>query len=150
MPLRLGTPLPSLAGAAAWLDGEPDPAALAGRPVLVHFWAVSCHICHDNMPAVQAWRREFEPLGLRVVAVHMPRGESDLDRDAVRADAAAMGLTEPCAVDDTHAVAEAFQNRFVPAYFLFDRDGLLRSRAAGDAGLALLRAALTRLFEQAA
>jgi hypothetical protein len=42
------------------------------------------------------------------------------------------------------AVADAFDNRYVPAYFLFDRVGLLRSRSAGDAGLGLLEGALAR------
>jgi thioredoxin-like negative regulator of GroEL len=27
--------------------------ALKGKPLLVSFWAVSCHICHENMPKLQ-------------------------------------------------------------------------------------------------
>ena len=42
--------------------------------------------------------------------------------------------------------ADAFDNRFVAAYFLFDREGTLRSRSAGDAGLGLLKGALARQF----
>ena len=62
----------------------------------------------------------------------------------MREDVDAMGMTEPCAIDNAHAMTAAFQNRFVPAYFLFDRDGLLRSRTAGDAGIGMLRSALAR------
>ena len=61
MPLRLGSAMPELTGATEWLNGGVDAASLQGHPVLVHFWAVSCHICHDNMPAVQQWRKEYEP-----------------------------------------------------------------------------------------
>jgi len=149
MPLRLGTPRPDLAGATEWINREPDPEALTGVPVLVHFWAVSCHICHENMPALAAWRERYGPLGLAVVAIHMPRQESDTDVERVREDVRALGLTEPCAIDNTHALADAFDNRFVPAYFLFDREGRLRSRAAGDAGLAMLERALAREFHAA-
>jgi thiol-disulfide isomerase/thioredoxin len=146
MPLRLGTPLPSLTGATEWINGEPDWEALKGAPVLVHFWAVSCHICHDNMPTIGEWRDAYTPRGLRVIAIHLPREEADTDVARVRDEVKRMSVVEPCGVDNTVAVADAFDNRFVPAYFLFDREGALRSRSAGDAGLGLLKGALARQF----
>ena len=147
MPLRLGSPMPALSGATEWLNGEPAQADLRGAPVLVHFWAVSCHICHDNMPTLRKWRDEYGPRGLKLVGIHMPRQEDDMDVAKVREEVKAMDVTEPCAVDNTHAMADAFQNKFMPAYFLFDREGNLKSRTAGDAGLAMLESALARQFE---
>jgi thiol-disulfide isomerase/thioredoxin len=147
MPLRLGSPMPELSGATEWLNGEPAQDDLRGSPVLVHFWAVSCHICHDNMPTLRKWRDEYGPRGLKLVGIHMPRQEEDMDVAKVRDDVKAMDVTEPCAIDNTHAMADAFQNKFMPAYFLFDREGNLKSRTAGDAGLAMLESALARQFE---
>jgi thiol-disulfide isomerase/thioredoxin len=147
MPLRLGSPMPELAGATEWVNGEPAQDTLRGSPVLVHFWAVSCHICHDNMPTLRKWRDEYGPRGLKLVGIHMPRQEDDMDVAKVREEVKAMDVTEPCAIDNTHAMADAFQNKFMPAYFLFDREGNLKSRTAGDAGLAMLESALARLFE---
>jgi thiol-disulfide isomerase/thioredoxin len=144
MSLRLGTPMPSLRGATEWITGEPKWDELAGTPVLVHFWAVSCHLCHENMPTIAEWRDPYAERGLRVVAIHLPRQEADTDVARVRDEVARMQITEPCGVDNT--VADAFDNRYVPAYFLFDREGLLRSRSAGDAGLGLLKGALARQF----
>lgn len=141
--------MPSLDGATEWINGEPARESLRGSPVLVHFWAVSCHICHDNMPTVRKWREEYGPRGLKLVAVHMPRQEDDMDVAKVREDVQAMTITEPCGVDNTHAVADAFENKLMPAYYLFDREGTLRSRAAGDAGLAMVESALARQFEPA-
>jgi thiol-disulfide isomerase/thioredoxin len=146
MPLRLGTPMPSLAGVTEWINGEPRGDELKGAPVLVHFWAVSCHICHENMPTIVEWRDAYAARGLRVVAIHLPREEADTDVARIREDAERMKLTEPVGVDNAVAVADAFDNRYVPAYFLFDREGLLRSRSAGDAGLGLLKGALARQF----
>lgn len=138
--------MPSLAGATEWLNGEPKAEDLAGAPVLVHFWSLSCHICHDNMPAIAEWRDAYAARGLRVVAIHLPREDAETDVARVREDAARMGITEPLGIDNAVAVADAFDNRFVPAYFLFDREGHLRSRSAGDAGLGLLKGALARQF----
>jgi thiol-disulfide isomerase/thioredoxin len=141
--------MPSLAGVTEWLNGEPRWDALRDGPVLVHFWAVSCHICHDNMPTIAAWRDGYAAKGLTVIAIHRPREESDTDVARVREDMSRMRMTEPCGVDNNVAVADAFDNGYVPAYFLFDRAGALRSRSGGDAGLGLLKGALSRQLGEA-
>ena len=148
MPMRTGTPMPELEGATEWLNGELNREELIGNPVLVHFWAISCHICHENADKLDEWRKEYGPKGLKFVSVHMPRQEADLNVDPVKADLEPMHITEPNAIDNHHSLAEAFQNKYVPAYFLFDREGNLRSRAAGDAGLTMLEGALKRQFEE--
>lgn len=148
MPLRTGAAFPSLQGATEWINGpEPAPEELTSRPTLVHFWAVSCPLCHDNMPAVARWREQYGATGLRVVAVHMPREESDTDLSRVRSEAAALGITEPCAVDNRHAIGERFENSLWPAYYLFDADGALRARSGGYAGITMLEARLAKLME---
>lgn len=149
MPMKLGSECPSLQGATEWINAETAPEC-SGAPLLVHFWAVSCYVCKKNLPTLQQWRDEFAEKGLLVVAVHMPRQESDMDRDAVLAAIKEFGITEPCAIDNSHALRDAFQNDqgWVPAYFLFDSEGKLRSRAAGENGLAMLRGALERVMPQ--
>lgn len=147
MPMRLGSPLPSLAGATNQYHTEAfSETDLTGKPVLVHFWSVSCHICHEVMPELVGYRDQYGAQGLQVVGIHMPKQESDLDPGKVEADMAAYGLTQPILVDNEHTITEAFQNQFVPAFFLFDRAGSLVFRAAGDKGLANLGPKLALLF----
>lgn len=149
MPMRIGSDLPELGGATEWVGPRVDRADLVGSPTLIHFWAVSCYICKNNLPTLAQWRDAYGPKGLKVVSVHMPRSEADTDVAKVKADIAAYGITEPCAVDNDHQIKDAFQNvqGFVPAYFLFDADGKLRNRTAGDAGLKMLEGTLKRLME---
>ncbi len=86
-------------------------------------------------PEVAAWQAEYGPRGLAVIGVHQPRGPAELDVAAVTADALGpMGITWPCAVDNEHALVRRFENQFVPAYYLFDADGKLVHRQAGDRG----------------
>jgi len=141
--------MPELAGATEWVNGEATREDLIGSPTLIHFWATSCHICHDNMPTIQQWRHQYAANGLKVVAVHMPRQEEDTNVEAVKADIIALGIEEPCAIDNQHKLGEQFQNQYWPAYFLFDSEGNLRGRAAGDAGVSLLESALTRVMSSA-
>lgn len=144
MPLRSGSPLPDLSGATEWVHGEVTREELIGSPVLVHFWAKSCPICHGNMPQVGEWRDQYAASGLKVIAIHMPREEADTNLEAVRSDLDAMGLTEPCAIDNQHIIGDRFENQLWPAYYIFDREGTMRGRAGGYAGLKMIEAPLKR------
>ncbi len=144
------TPLPSLEGVANWINGNaPSSADLAGRPVFVQFWSISCYICHDVAEQTAAWREEFGKQGVAFIAVHQPRGPEELDVEKVTADAlGAMGLTQPCAIDSAHAIVGAFANQFVPSYYVFDREHQLRHFQAGDKGYDRIESALRRVLEE--
>lgn len=144
--LRSGAPLPSLEGATAWLNHEPSPEELRGHPVFVRIWALSCHLCKDNGPKLRSLHERYAPEGVSFVSIHMPRQESDLDAAAVEAEVRDQRMTEPVALDAAHVIGDRFDTGGVwPAYFLFDAEGRLRARSAGEAGLGLIEAALSRL-----
>ena len=136
MPLRTGSELPSLSGVATWINGsEPKAEELAGKPLLVHFWSLSCYICHNVAEEVAKWQREYAPRGLEVIGIHQPRGPEELDIAKVTEDAEGpMGITWPMAIDNEHTLVQRFENQFVPAYYIFDRDHKLVHRQAGDRG----------------
>jgi thiol-disulfide isomerase/thioredoxin len=149
MPLKIGAAQPSLASATEWLTGSAaEVEQTKGQPTLIHFWAVSCGICKDNMPKVAGWRDAYHDKGLRVVAVHMPRYPADTDLNAVKEALAQYHITEPCAVDNQHKLRDAFANEqgFVPAYYLFNAEGQLKSYAAGQFGPQIIKSALERMF----
>ncbi len=146
MPMRVGTPFPGLHGATEWIGVDAAPSLSIGRPILIHFWAVSCHICHETMSEVSRYRAIYVPKGLQLVSIHMPRYESDTEVQKVHEDIKTYGMTQLIGVDNMHAVAELYQNEFVPAYFLFDNDGNLKFRAAGDKGLQNVGKRLEELF----
>jgi thiol-disulfide isomerase/thioredoxin len=79
--------MPRLDGATERLGATEAHAETesVGQPTLIHFWSMSCGICRDNMPRVCEWRDELKDRGLRVIAVHMPRYESDRNVDDMRA-----------------------------------------------------------------
>ena len=150
MGMRIGTEMPRLDGATEWFGGTQAHAEneSKGHPTLVHFWSLSCGVCKDNLPRIAEWRDNLKERGLRVIAVHMPRYESDTDIEAVREAIASNEITEVCAVDNEHKLRDAFQNDqgYVPAYYLFDGEAKLRSFAAGERGLDLLKSNLDRVL----
>ena len=153
MAMKIGTQMPPLEGATEWFGGTQSHAEKEskGHPTLVHFWSASCGICKENLSRVGQWRDEKKDQGLRVIAVHMPRYEADTDVEAVRDLIGKFSITEPCAVDNEHKLRDAFQNDqgFVPAYYLFDAEGKLKSFAAGERGLDMLKSAVERVLAAA-
>jgi thiol-disulfide isomerase/thioredoxin len=148
MPLAIASQMPVLSSSVEWLNGSADAESYTGHPMIIQFWAVSCPICKDNIPKLQQFLETYRGQGLRLVSVHMPRMEADMDVERVKAAVEEMGLTGPCAVDNAHAIGDRFQTGGVwPCYFLFDAEGKLRSRAAGAMGLMMAENSLKRLLD---
>jgi thiol-disulfide isomerase/thioredoxin len=150
MPMRIGTPMPSLEGATEWLAGSTEEVSqeIKGHPVLIHFWSLSCGMCKDNLPRVAEWREKYRDAGLRLVAIHMPRYPEDTNVDDVREAVEQYEITEPRAIDNEHKLRDAFQNEqgYVPAYYLFDDSHKLKGFAAGEYGTKVMEPALERML----
>ena len=150
MPMKIGEAMPNFAGATEWLNElqETVDDYVKGAPTLVYFWATSCGICKQNMPKLNELKAKYKAQGLKTVAVHMPRYEADTNLETVKANIAEHSIDDVCAVDNKHALKNAFQNEqgWVPVYYLFDAEGKLKSRAAGEFGIGVLTTALEKIF----
>jgi thiol-disulfide isomerase/thioredoxin len=146
--MKLREPMPELTGATAWINGEVTKEELIGeKPTLIHFWSISCHLCKEAMPKVNEFRDQYKDK-LNVVAVHMPRSENDLDLDEIKKVAEEHGITQPIFVDSEHKLTAAFENQYVPAYYVFDKDGKLRHFQAGGSGMKMLEKRVNRVLNE--
>ncbi|GGE45303.1 thiol-disulfide oxidoreductase YkuV [Pullulanibacillus camelliae] len=144
--MRIKDKMPELEGATTWLNGEVTKDELIGeKPTLIHFWSVSCGLCKEAMPKVNAFREDFKDQ-LNVVAVHMPRSEKDLDIEQIKTIAEEHDITQPIFVDNEHKLTDAFENQYVPAYYVFDAEGNLRHFQAGGDGMKLLTKRVNRVL----
>ncbi|MDG5473102.1 TlpA disulfide reductase family protein [Jeotgalibacillus sp. ET6] len=144
--MKLREQMPELQGATKWLNGQVSKNDLVGdKPTLIHFWSVSCHLCKEAMPDINELRDEYED-DLNVIAVHMPRSEDDLDLGVIEQVARGHDIVQPIFVDGDHKLTEAFENQYVPAYYVFDKEGQLRHFQAGGSGMKMLRKRLNRVL----
>lgn len=147
--MKVDSQLPSFEGATGWLNQPtPNTQETKGRATLVHFWSINCKISEANLPQVAELRDRRKREGLRVIAVHLPRFNEERDTRAVREAIARFNLTEPCALDNKHRLCDAFLNDqgSVPAYYLFNSQGRLKSFSAGEAGLLILEDQLDQML----
>lgn len=147
MPMRLRSELPEFEGVTEWVNGAVSKSDLEGRPVLVHFWAVSCHMCKESLPQINEWRDKYgEEYDLQVIGIHMPRSEKDTEIDPVKETIEKYELKHPVAIDNRHQITDAYQNEFVPAYYLFDDKMQLRHFQAGEKGLKMVEQRLHKVL----
>ncbi len=147
MALRLRSDMPEFKNVTEWVNGEVTKEDLQGHPVLVHFWSISCGVCKQTLPDVNEWREKYKEHNLKVVGVHMPRSEKDTEIAPVKEAIEKYELIHPQMIDNTHSVVDAFQNEYVPAYYLFDQEGKLRHFQAGEKGLHMVEQRLKRVLD---
>ncbi|MCM3726119.1 TlpA family protein disulfide reductase [Neobacillus cucumis] len=146
--MKLRDEMPELTGATEWLNSQVTKDQLVGeKPTLIHFWSISCHLCKEAMPQVNQFREDYKDK-LNVVAVHMPRSEDDLNLEEIKKVAAEHGITQSIIVDSEHKLTEAFENQYVPAYYVFDREGKLRHFQAGGSGMKMLEKRVNRVLDE--
>ncbi|AMW98277.1 MULTISPECIES: TlpA disulfide reductase family protein [Rummeliibacillus] len=146
--MKLRADMPELQGETAWLNGQVTKSELVGdKPTLIHFWSISCHLCKEAMPDVNNFRDQYKD-ELNVIAVHMPRSEKDLDLGEIKEVANEHGITQPIFVDSDMKLTDAFENQYVPAYYVFDKDGKLRHFQAGGSGMKMLEKRVNRVLDE--
>ena len=127
---------PNFVGITTWLNTSGDrPLSLAdlrGKVVLVDFWTYSCINCQRTLPHVEAWYRRYKDDGFVVVGVHTPEFAFEHVVSNVRAEAAALGVHYPVAIDDDDKTWNAYDNEYWPADYLVDARGIVRDVHFGE------------------
>lgn len=140
--------MPELDGATAWINGVKTKADLVGEKMtLIHFWSVSCGMCKEAIPKINQLRDDFRQ-NLNVIAVHLPRSEEDYNVELVKSNAQQYKMTQSIYVDNDSKLTSALGRDYVPAYFIFDKEGRLRHYQAGKGSMIMLERRISRLLNE--
>lgn len=123
--MKLRNPMPPLEGEEAILNESKLNRQNKGRLVLVYFWSISCSQCEQSFEKLGELEKIFGSK-LNIVTVHMPRSKEDKIIDLVKEKVERLDISFPVFVDSHLKISDIFQNRMVPAFYLFDQNGLLR------------------------
>jgi thiol-disulfide isomerase/thioredoxin len=125
--------MPSLSGATGWLNSEPlGTAELRGRIVLVNFWTFTCINWLRQEPYVRAWSQAYRNDGLVVIGVHTPEFSFEHEIDRVRQATKERAIDYPVVLDNDYEIWSAFDNRYWPALYFVDADGVIRDHHFGE------------------
>jgi cytochrome c biogenesis protein CcmG, thiol:disulfide interchange protein DsbE len=134
--LALSLGLAAVAGTASALDkGARAPelggkdltgktvslASLAGKVVIVDFWATWCAPCKEEMPVLERLYQKYKGRGLVVVGVSV-----DEEAGNVAPFIKKMKVSFPIVHDQGHKIADRFKPPKMPSSYIIDRKGIVR------------------------
>jgi len=97
------------------------PASSKGRILIINFWATWCAPCHNEMPELEKFYRQYHDQGVDVVAISLD-DKSDLEavKSAMKSCSFPFAMTDDA---DMHRFGRIWR---VPVTFVIDRNGVLR------------------------
>jgi len=147
--MRLLEKIPELGIVKTWLNGHfMTTKDLLGKPVLVHFWSVSCPTCKNQLKKINNLQQLYKG-DLQVVGVHMPRREEDKDIKRINAHVREYRMTYPVVADNEDLITNAFGIPSVPCYYIFDENGILRYHQTGSSTMSLFERRIHRIVQKA-
>lgn len=120
-------PAPELLGINHWLNSDPlTLASLKGKVVLIDFWTYSCINCIRTMPYITKWYETYKDQGFVIIGVHTPEFAFEKVTENVATAIKRFGINYPVAQDNNYETWNAYQNRYWPAHYLIDKQGVIR------------------------
>ena len=120
-------------GIASWINSDPlTIAELRGKVVLVDFWTYTCINCIRTFPYLKLWHSKYADDGLVILGIHTPEFEFEKDLDNVTQATLDNGILWPVAQDNDYVTWDNYSNRFWPAKYLIDQDGVVRYKHFGE------------------
>ena len=137
-------------GINAWLNSDPlTLEQLRGKVVLVDFWTYTCINCIRTFPYLKLWNSRYADDGLVILGVHTPEFEFEKDYENVQQATKDNGIVWPVAQDNDFQTWRAYNNRFWPAKYLVDRDGVIRYTHFGEGAYAETERQIRDLLKEA-
>ncbi len=99
---------------------------LAGKVILLNFWATWCGPCKEEMPSLAKLQTQFDPAHFQVVTV-----TTDLHPQGIQQFLDHLGISLPVLFDEHEDVSRSFMVRGLPTTVLIAQDGRAVGRAVG-------------------
>ena len=145
-----GPTAPELEGIHAWVNSQPlMVSSLKGNVVLVDFWTYTCVNCIRTFPYLKLWHAKYADDGLVILGVHTPEFKFEEDLENVRAAVMEYGIGWPVALDNDYDTWRAYRNRFWPAKYLIDKDGIVRYTHFGEGAYGETESKIRELLQEA-
>ena len=141
---------PELVGTQAWINSEPlQVDELRGKVVLIDFWTYTCVNCIRTLPFLKVWHSKYADDGLVIIGVHTPEFQFEHDLENVQQAVMDYGVGWPVVQDNDYKTWRAFNNRYWPAKYLIDKEGVVRYTHFGEGAYDETEGWIRTLLEEA-
>ena len=117
----------------AWINSPPLTSdVFKGKVTLVDFWTFGCWNCYRSFPWLKMLEVDLADQPFQVIGIHSPEFDHEHDPARVAAKVREFGLQHPVMLDNDFAYWRALDNRYWPAFYLVDRQGVIRHLHVGE------------------
>ncbi len=118
-----------------WLNGGPlHLSDLKGKVLLVEFWTFGCSNCRNVEPYVKQWHQTYADRGFVVIGVHAPEFSHERNVENVKRYITEHDIRFPVPIDNDFSTWNKYGNRYWPALYLIDKQGIIRHVRIGEGG----------------
>jgi cytochrome c biogenesis protein CcmG/thiol:disulfide interchange protein DsbE len=127
---EIGQPAPALV--VQELDGRTfDLSAMRGKVVVINFWATWCQPCRQEMPALDAFYRQYHTQGVEIIGISADRPHERSNVNKVM-----QSFSYPAAMLDDVKHDDFGDPSSLPVTFIIDGTGVVRAKFTPDETLA--------------
>ena len=118
-----------------WLNSERlHLADLKGKVVMVEFWTFGCYNCRNVEPYVKQWHQTYADQGFVVIGVHSPEFSHEREVENVKRYIKEHDIRFAVPIDNDFSTWNSYGNRYWPAMYLIDKQGVIRHVRIGEGG----------------
>ena len=118
-----------------WLNSAPlHVSDLKGKVVMVEFWTFGCYNCRNVEPYVKQWHQKYGGQGFVVIGVHSPEFSHEREIERVRSYIKEHEIRFAVPIDNDFSTWNKYGNRYWPAMYLIDKQGVIRHIRIGEGG----------------
>ena len=141
---------PEFTGIYKWLNTDQDLTMekLKGKVVLIDFWTYTCINCIRTLPHVVDWYEKYKDNGFVVVGVHTPEFEFEKKTKNVQNAISQYKIGYPVSQDNDYGTWSAYGNRYWPAHYLVDVNGVVRFVHFGEGSYDETESAIVSLLNE--
>jgi thiol-disulfide isomerase/thioredoxin len=114
------------------IPSDLSPQALKGKVVLLDIWDYTCVNCIRTLPYIKMWAEKYKDKGLVIIGVHSPEFDFEKAPENLKAAIKKFQLTYPNIADNEYEIWGSLANKYWPAKYLFDANGILRTTHFGE------------------
>ena len=132
-----------------WLNSAPlHLSDLKGKVVMVEFWTFGCYNCRNVEPYVKAWHKKYRDWGFVVIGVHSPEFNYEREIEKVQHYLRDHEIDYAVPIDNDFSTWNRYGNRYWPAMYLIDKQGIIRYTRFGEGGYAQTEQQISALLAE--
>jgi peroxiredoxin len=137
---EIGQPAPALV--VQELNGQTfDLSAMRGKVVVINFWATWCQPCRQEMPALDAFYRQYHTQGVEIIGISADRPHERSNVNKVM-----QSFSYPAAMLDDVKDDDFGDPSSLPVTFIIDGTGVVRAKFTPDETLATQQSLLATIL----